>query len=80
MDYNCNICKYSTNDPSNFLRHNKTKKHISNIENISCISECVNIKDKKRSKKDPKRSKKKITLLCNEINCYDFSLCNCIFL
>ena len=30
--YTCDICNYSTNDQGNLYHHNKSKKHISNIE------------------------------------------------
>jgi CHAT domain-containing protein len=66
MDYNCKICRYSTNDPSNFLRHNKSKKHISNIENISCVDKCV--KPKENIKKNIERTQQtyeKNIIACN---------------
>ena len=36
MKYNCNICKYSTNERGNWYRHKKSKRHINN-ENITNI-------------------------------------------
>jgi len=30
--YNCKICKYSTNDSSNFCKHNRSKKHEDNVK------------------------------------------------
>ena len=30
--YTCDICNYSTNDQSNLYYHNKSTKHIFNIE------------------------------------------------
>lgn len=41
--YECKICKYKTNDHSNLLRHNKTKKHINALTiEYECV-ECKNI-------------------------------------
>jgi len=34
MKYICKICKYNTNNKSNFNRHLKSKKHIKNCENV----------------------------------------------
>jgi hypothetical protein len=41
MKYECKICEYVTDKKSNLERHNKTKKHMSNVENTSCINEIV---------------------------------------
>jgi hypothetical protein len=59
MKYECEICKYITDRKLNFERHNKSKKHISNVENTSCISKCEN---KSESKSNPNSNPK-----CNSI-------------
>jgi hypothetical protein len=65
MDYNCETCEYSTNDSSNYMRHVKTKKHISKMVNINCIGEYdksneVQCKPKCKSNVSPNLDEKSI--------------------
>jgi hypothetical protein len=46
--YQCEICKYSTDDKSNLRHHNKSIKHLSNLEksNLEKDNEILKLKDK----------------------------------
>ena len=33
MSYSCIYCNYETNDPANYARHKKTKKHLAKLDN-----------------------------------------------
>lgn len=46
--YQCEICKYSTDDKSNLRHHNKSNKHLSNLEksNLEKDNEILKLKDK----------------------------------
>lgn len=35
MKYNCDICKYSTNDKANYFKHKKTNKHLQNSNEVN---------------------------------------------
>ena len=40
MNYECNICKYTTTNKSNITKHNNTLKHKQNIKNLKYCIDC----------------------------------------
>ena len=42
MKFICKLCKYETNDKSNFVKHEKSYKHskLSRGESLECLHEC----------------------------------------
>jgi uncharacterized C2H2 Zn-finger protein len=61
MKYNCINCDYTTDDRGNWSRHNKSKKHLKNVEN----------EEKLKNKKLPK-SYPVITHVSNDTLSSDF--------
>ena len=75
--YICLKCKYITSICSNYYRHTRTKKHLSNETNIiEKTYECVNCKFKSKYKSNYKRhlrSKKHLTTINNSNKPLNFS-------
>jgi len=41
MEFNCNLCNYSTNDKFNYSRHQKSKKHQEKVKQVPLISAII---------------------------------------
>ena len=46
MEYQCEPCDYSSNDKSNFLKHNISKKHIKKTTKIPCSPKLAETREK----------------------------------
>jgi len=57
MEFNCNLCNYSTNDKFNFSKHQKTKKHLEKTK-----------KQTKPNMEELCRSRTEIIHICNFCN------------
>ena len=80
MTYTCINCNYETNDPANFSRHKKTKKHLTNLDinksncriqlanvaqNVAFVAENVALD---ANTKTTVKNEKKLNYVCKECN------------